>query len=435
MRKLFICAIIISLLLVSCAKKEKEITVIYFAGLPMGQLMKEMIPEFTQKTVIKVNFLEIPYDGVRTKELTSVKQKQGAYDVMYVDDIWMYEYAKEGIIIPLDQYVTRDSAEVEFDDFVEKVRIAESILDDVIWLMPQRADAQCLFYRTDLFEEEKNKREFKNKYGYDLKPPDTWFEFRDIAEFFTQDLDNDGKIDLYGTTMTLKRPHFAFEFFAMRYWSFTNEQFLDENKKPIFNCPKGIEALEFLVSLKKFAPPGVSNWQHDEAITAFASGLTAMCPQWFAFYPVFNDPNTSKIVSKFSVALVPGMYHDDELVRAPSIGGGSFGIPVDSKQKDEAWEFVKFMTSKDFMRRAAMRGAIVTRKSAYTDPEVLEKHPIYSVHLRSLQISWYRPRLIKYAELQEEIGLAVSRALVGEMTPKEAISIAEKNSIKITRSK
>ena len=53
MRKFIIIVIITFLILVSCAKKEKEITVIYFAGLPMGQLMKEMIPEFTQETDIK----------------------------------------------------------------------------------------------------------------------------------------------------------------------------------------------------------------------------------------------------------------------------------------------------------------------------------------------------------------------------------------------
>src|SRR5258708_6101450 len=121
-----------------CGRHAKEITVIYFAGLPEGQLIKENIPEFTQKTGIKVNFLEVPYDAVRTKEITSVRQNQGAYDVMYVDDIWLYEYAKQGIVIPLDDYVNRDSAEVDFNDFIEKVRVAEAVLDGKIWLIPQR---------------------------------------------------------------------------------------------------------------------------------------------------------------------------------------------------------------------------------------------------------------------------------------------------------
>jgi multiple sugar transport system substrate-binding protein len=433
MKRLAVFLLATCLLSTGCAKKQKEITVIYYAGQPEGQMMKEVMPEFTQKTGIKVNFLEDPYDAVRTKEITSIRQNQGAYDVMYVDDIWLYEYAKKRMIIPLDRYVRRDSAEVDFSDFVGKVRVAESVLDDTIWLIPQRADAQCLFYRTDLFEDEVNKREFKKKYGYELKPPDTWLQFRDIAEFFTRDFNNDGKIDLYGTTETLKYPHFAFEFFAMRYWSFTNQQFIDENKRPIFNSPKGIEALEFLVSLKPFEPTDVANWTHDEAKTAFASGLTAMCPQWFACYPDFNNPNTSKIVGKFSVALVPGMMHDGELVRAPSIGGGSLGIPVDSKNKEEAWEFIKFMTSKSFMKRAGMRGAIITRESAYTDPEVLEKQPIYSVHLKTLEISWFRPRLIEFVRLQDIVGLAVSEAFIGDKPPKEALSLAEKKASEITQ--
>ena len=351
---------------------------------------------------------------------------------MYVDDIWLYEYAKEGIVIPLDDYVKRDSAEVDFDDFIEKVRIAESVLDGRIWLIPQRADAQSLFYRKDLFEDEKNKQEFKKRFGYELKPPDTWLQFRDIAEFFTRDTNNDGKIDLYGTILTLKRPHFAFEFFAMRYWAFTNQQFLDENHNPIFNSPRGVEGLKFLTGLKKYAPPGVSNWQHDEAISAFASGMAAMCPQWFAFNPVLNDPNASKIVGKIGVALIPGMIHDGRLVRAPSIGGGSFGIPVDSKNKEEAWTFIKYMTGKEFMRNAAIKGAIVTRKSSYADPEVLKAQPDFAIHLQTLNISWFRPRLVRFAELQEIVGLAVSRAFIGEMSAAEALATAEKEAARIT---
>lgn len=428
-------AIIALLSFESCNNNQKEINVIYFAGLPMGQAMKEKIPEFTQKTGIKVNFVEIPYDNVRTKELTSVTQKQGAFDAMFVDDIWMYEYAKKGIIEPLDEYVKKDSSEVDYNDFLPKVREAEGVLDNRIWLMPQRADAQCLFYRKDLFENEKNKQDFKKKYGYDLAVPETWEQFKQVAEFFTVDSNHDGKIDLYGTTLTLKRPHFAFEFFAMKYWAFANCGFIDGSGNVLFDSKDGVNALLYLDSLKQFAPLGVSNWQHDEAITSFASGQTAMCPQWFAFYPVFNDTKTSKIVGKFGAALVPGKYHNGKLVRAPSIGGGSLGIAADSKHKQEAWEFIKFMTSKDFMNYAANKGEEVTRESIYGNSDILKIHPEYSLLLQTLKISWLRPRTIRYAELQETIGLAVSRSFVGEMTAQDALNVAKKDAELIIKKK
>ena len=93
------------------------------------------------------------------------------------------------------------------------------------------------------------------------------------------------------------------------------------------------------------------------------------------------------------------------------------------------------MTSKDFMNfAAAQKGAIVTRESAYNNPEVLQKHPSYALHLQSLKISWFRPRTVRYAELQETIGLAVSRAFVGEMKTEEALKIAETDAAKITHS-
>ena len=68
-----------------------------------------------------------------------------------------------------------------------------------LYIVPFVTDIIGLYYRKDLFEEYAD--EFKSKYGYDLKPPEYWDEFLDIAKFFTRDTNSDGEIDLYGTTM------------------------------------------------------------------------------------------------------------------------------------------------------------------------------------------------------------------------------------------
>ena len=40
-------------------------------------------------------------------------------------------------------------------------------------------------YRKDLFENKDEQAAFKAKFGYDLAPPKTWAQYKDIAEFFT----------------------------------------------------------------------------------------------------------------------------------------------------------------------------------------------------------------------------------------------------------
>lgn len=399
-----------------------DISVLYFAGLPTGQFMREEIPAFTKSTGIRVKYQELPYDAVRQREVTSISSRLGSYDVIFVDDIWMYEYARKGYVIPLDPYIARDRFDI--DDFSATARRAEAELDGKTWLIPQRADVQVLFYRQDLFDDLRHQRSFRARYGRPLVIPETWGDYGQVAVYFTTALGNT-RPRVYGSGETLKRPHFAFEFFAMRYWSITGTQFFTDTREPAFATPQGAAALTELVKLKGVAAPGSANAAHDETIAAFARGELAMAPQWYAFYPTLRDPKGSTVGEKLGVALVPGTRLDDGTIRrTPSIGGGSLGIPVDAKNRDAAWLFIRHMTSKDFMARAALRGDIVPRKSAYLDPRLKQQNPAVPTYVASLEIAWFRPRLVRYAEAEAVIGRAVSRAFIGEAPPAEALASA-----------
>ncbi len=394
------------------------IRVLYFSGLPEGQLMKEEFSKFTADTGIEVKFEEVPYDAVRPKAIASVKASHAVYDVMFVDDIWLYEFARNGYVHPLDDLIHRDK--VDMDDFFPLVRKAEAELDGTTWLMPQRADVQVLYYRTDLFADKAYQEKFRSKHGAELRLPETWEEYRRVAEFFAEE----GKAaspPFFGCAETLKRPHFAFEFFAMRYWSVSGKNFLDERGHPIFDGPEAVTALKLLSDIRQFAAPGSANASHDETVTTFGSGKAALAPQWYAFYPTFRDPKTA-VHDKFGVALVPGVkLSGGDIRRTPSVGGGSLGIPKNTSKKEEAWKFIKHMTSREFMGRAAVRGAIVTRQSAYQNPEVEKANPGIPTYLESLKLCWFRPRTDRFVELESAVGLGVSQAFVQELTPEEAL--------------
>lgn len=405
------------------AKRPREIRVLYFAGLAEGQMIRESLPKFTESTGIQVKYEELPYDSIRQREITSIESKLGSYDVIFVDDIWMVEYARKGYVIPLDDYVKRDR--IDMSDFPQPVRAAEAELDGKIWLMPQRADVQVLFYRRDLFENQDYRQRFQNKYRRALTVPETWQEYREVAEFFSREGAAAPK-RFFATGETLKRPHFAFEFFAMRYWSMTGQQFLN-GTEPLFASPGGVEALTYLTSLRPYAAPGSANAAHDETIGAFASGQLAMAPQWYAFYATLRNPEGSSVVDQLGVAPVPGFRLPDGTIRrAPSIGGGGLGIAADARDRESAWAFIRYVTSPEFMADGALRGMIMPRVSGFKNPEVRRRNPAVDVYLSSLNAAWFRPRLVKYAEIESIIGRAVSRAYVGEAEPGAALRDADK---------
>jgi len=262
------------------------------------------------------------------------------------------------------------------------------------------------------------------RYHRELTVPSTWQEYYDVAEFFARE-GTTARKRFFATGETLKRPHFAFEFFAMRYWSITGEQFLN-GTEPQFASPGGIKALTYLASLRQYAAPGSANAAHDETISAFASGQIAMAPQWYAFYATLRNPKGSTVVDQLGVAPVPGARLTDGTIRrTPSIGGGGLGIAADARDRESAWTFIRFVTSPSFMADGALRGMIMPRVSGFANPEVRRRNPAVDVYLSSLKAAWFRPRLVKYAEVESIIGRAVSRAFVGEADAASALRDAD----------
>jgi len=415
-------------LVASCGPASKPgISMLYFSGLAEGARIRNNIPRFMQDTGIKVTYDELAYDSIRPRQLESFRQNVGDYDVIFVDDVWMYEYATKGYLEDLTSRVSSDK--FDLSDFSTKVLAAESTLASKTWLIPQRADVQVLFYNKAIFADPGVQSAYLTNTHSALKVPQTWQEYAATARGLSG-ISFEGH-PIVGCAETLKRPHFAFEFFATRYWSFSGDDFFDASFKPLFAQQSGIQALDFLASLKDVWAPGSLNAAHDETISALASGTVAMAPQWYAAYATLKKPSGG-LGARLGVALMPGIdIGSGKIRRAPSIGGGSLGISANSAHKDEAWSFIKFITGRDIMAAGALAGEIITRKSAYADPRVRQNNPSVDVYLQSLELSKFRPRSTEYAAIETAIGEGVSRVLAGEATASAALADAVREVLRI----
>lgn len=417
---------------VSCTATRtplRKVSVLHFAGQAEGKRMKDNIPAFTEHTGIDVIFDELPYDSIRPRQLQSLQKRIADYDVLYVDDIWMYEYARKGFLHDLTSLVERDR--YDFDDFFPKVIEAEGILNKQIWLIPQRADVQVLFYNKSIFDNADIRRKFKAVTNMDLSVPKTWEDYAIVARTLNG-LQLSGE-RIIGCAETLKRAHYAFDFFAPRYWSISGEDFFDSQSKPIFNEAPGVAALKYLCSLRDAWMPGSLNATHDETISAFVSGNVTMLPQWYCFYNLLKQPDNG-LGDKLGVAVMPGIrLQNGSLRQVPSIGGGSLGIAANSANFEDAWSFVKFMTSREIMSQGAMAGEIVTRRSAYNDPRVRLANPYLDIYLQSLSLCKFRPRSIHFSAVETAIGESISLALAGNVSPSQALDDAASAVVEINK--
>ena len=182
--------------------------------------------------------------------------------------------------------------------------LEHSTVDGRLVQMPRHSDVSNLYYQKSLYEDADNKANFKAKYGYDLTPPETWDQVKDQAIFFSN------PPDFYGTQYVGKEEAIAGRFYELVIAN--GGALFDEDYRPIFNSPAGVEALQWFIDLynAKAVPDGVLNYLWDDTGLGFASGTIAMNLDWAGWAGFFNDPENSKVAG------------DIGLVRAPMGSGG-----------------------------------------------------------------------------------------------------------------
>jgi ABC-type glycerol-3-phosphate transport system substrate-binding protein len=376
---------------------------------PRSDALKKLLPEFEQLAGIKVNLEVLPYPTLQEKQAVAVTQGTGAYDVVHVDCVWVGQYAGQGLVIPVEDFIKKTDAQVlALDDFIPSVLQEQGMWEGKVYGLPFIQAVFGLHYRTDIFSE------------LGLTPPNTWEELYDTAKLLTDKLKDRG---ITGITFMGKRGVQLQCTYDNMLWSFGGDWY-DENYKPTINSPEAVAALEYFKTLIPFAPAGVLTYDWDENANAFAQGKAAMNLQWQNSAPLFQDPTQSTIVGNFDFTLIPGKKQlDGSIKRTPTFGGWGLMIPKDSKNKEAAWEFIVWATSPEMELKLAyaMPGA---RYSSLKNPDLSAKYVEYKGMLESLPIAKGRPRIAAYSELADALEVALSEAMTGTKDAQTALNDA-----------
>ena len=388
----------------------KQLTLAVNSGVE-GDALKQAARDYEAQTGVHINIAEFPYNNLFEKELVDLTTRAGAYDLIMLDDPWFPKFAARDSLTDLAPLYTRRNLKGPDEDFVPAsiALCRHPYQSGALYALPYVGNSQLFFYRKDIFEK------------HNLKEPATWDDVlaaaRTISERETTGAPGGGR--MHGYVMRAAQGNAAVADFMPIFWAYGAEMF-DEGGRPTVNSPEGIAALKFMLELGKYSPPGYASFNADEVNAHLLQGTAAMSINWPAWISPLSDPAKSKVSGQMAFTVMPGA----SVAGRAEIGNWLISIPRGARNAEAAFDFLIWATSAEQMKRSALRGNPPTRKSVFTDAELLAKFPAYPVQLRSLENSRPRPRTPQWNEIENAFGIFLSKANSGELSPEDAMNQA-----------
>ncbi|MGO6675937.1 sugar ABC transporter substrate-binding protein [Rhizobium leguminosarum] len=383
---------------------------------PFAGVLTKLAAQFKEDTGAELKVEVMDYGTLLTKTTADFVGDTKGYDLVTMDIVWAGAYAENGYSVDLTDWVKRDAAELDLDDIYPVILESLGQYNGHYVAFPFAAYANVLAYRKDLFE------------AAGLAVPKTVEELVSDAKKLT-----DPSKKQYGFVANgQKGPAVAQDW--MQYNNQMGGSILGKDGLPALNSPENVESLAVYKQLfVETAPPGAIEYDWGGREESFRQGAAAMMQTWSVGAPGYSDPASSNVVGKVGIAVAPvanGV--------SPQYGVGGWGMAInadiDAKQKEAAWTFIKWLTSKKIHKEFNLEGAgSFMRKSQMTDPDLTAKFDFLPVVAKTYENGNgdYRPRIPEYPEIQDILGAAVNSVLAGAAEPQAALDEAQAEAKKL----
>ncbi len=389
--------------------KRYEGTTIRYVGEtgPTTKHIREILPEFEKLTGIKVLYEDYVAKQMRQKIAVELAGKSNSLD-MYntLPMVVGRQYFKAGFIETLDKYVndpTMTSPDYDFKDFSQATQdICRRYFGGKLGCIPISPQTQILYYRKDLFK------------AAGLKPPETLEEMEAAAKKLCQDVNGDGKIDIYGIALRGKGYEAVTQ---LSYYLYTmGGKWRKDDGSCNMTSAKNLAALDFYGRmLRKYGPPGSVNMNEVEMQSLFAQGKAAMYSDIATRRAVFEDPKRSKVAGKVGYLKIPKAPDGNRQMMLPL---NAMYISSFSKKKGAAWYLIQYLTSKETLLRFHLDGLASPRVSSWQSEKykAKETHPDWAEATSygiKTGIPLNVPDVQAVGKAREIIGQAIQASILG----------------------
>ncbi len=369
--------------------QTKTINLSMLAGFK-EDVLRANLPDFEKKTGIKVVVDSSPIGELYQKQLLSLST--GArHDVFFMDEPSIPALAE--FLLPLDERAKG----IDMADFIPTT-VEACMYQGKLYALPVDPNVQLLIYRKDLFDQK------------GLKPPATWEELlRDAKGFY------DPAKQQYGFSLTGGTDTQTPLYLILLLWSYGAEV-VDSQGRPDVNTAAGRKGAEMFLDLLKVAPPSVRNYTFADVNKSIELGQAAMAIQWASGAKPLEDTSRSKVAGKLGFAVPPKGTRT-----TPMRGVWTVAIAKNTANPEAAWEFAKWLSSKEFGLAAtkfpsALSAIHSPRLSVLQDPSTKATLPYVDALLASLRTAKGRPRFKEYPDVGEMMRVTTARLTAGEIT-------------------
>jgi arabinogalactan oligomer/maltooligosaccharide transport system substrate-binding protein len=368
---------------------QKEIVV--WHGYRGGEktAFEKVVAQFNQSQKgIKVSTLAVPYDAFADKITAAVPRGKGPDVFIFAQDRLGGWVAAGNTVEPIDFFLTPQI----------KGRYLKTTFDAMtyqgnVYGLPLNFKVITMIYNKKLIQ----------------TPPKTTAELVAMGRKLT-----DAKTGHFG----LAYWHSDFYYHAALMNGFGGGVF-GPNRKPTINSPQNIQSLDLLV---KWTGQG---FMPEEPSTAL---LTALFNQGKAAM-VFSGPWFLGEVSKdidWGLAPLPAISEAGGKPMRPWITVEGVYVAAPSKNKDAAFEFVKYLTDVPAGKVMALEGRQTpANKGVYADPQVA-KDPILSAFRKQVDVAVPMPNYPEMTMVWSPVTTAMNTIVKKTATPKQAMDIAQK---------
>lgn len=376
-------------------KLSGELVVITLAGDPFVSAWQDQAAVFEEKTGVKVTIDSVPWENLREVCTLELASKTGAYDILYVHPSWFQEFAKNGYLVPVDEYADQEVLDAYIPNLLDDYRY-----DDTLYGLPDWVTTHVLAYRTDIFEE-------KN-----LEVPQSWDELLDVCEAL------DGSDEYVPISFPGKKGGALASIFSSLLVS-NGGWYYDEEGNPNVNSEESVETAQFLGDIAKYLPAGYQNYHWDENGKTAAGGKAVMTLLATQTATWLEDENSSATYDKWAYTPLKS--------NKGTVGGiiddYCWSVAADSKNKEAAGEFVKFITDTDAQKYLTEKSNTCgATKEYYEDTELQETIPVLAAMAEILnQNTKPAPSWGTWAAEQEILEVNLQNVMNGKMDAQEAM--------------
>ena len=352
---------------------------------------------FFDITGIRVNHDLIQEGDVIEKLQTQMQSGENVYDAYVNDSDLIGTHSRYGYVIALSDFMTGDgqavtSPTLDLDDFIGISFTTGP--DGKIYQLPDQQFANLYWFRYDWFSNPEIQAQFEQQYGYALGVPINWSAYEDIAEFFTNHVQQIDGQTIYGhMDYGKKDPSLGWRFTDA--WlsmagagdaGIPNGLPVDEwgirveNCRPVgssvsrggaANGPAAVYALQKYIDwLKQYAPPQAAGMTFSEAGPVPAQGQIAQQIFWYTTFTADMIKEGLAVVNadgtpKWRMAPSPhGPYWSEGMkLGYQDTGAWTLLKSTPLARRQAAWLYAQFVTAKTVSLKKTLVGLTPIRDS------------------------------------------------------------------------